>query len=104
MIAAITGVLKTVAETSITLDVPPMVYELLISAADSEKLTESIGEALTFSTLLYLEGDPNRGNLEPRLIGFITPGLASSRGARPFHAEPPGGNAGGDTADAASRR
>src|ERR1700733_14482520 len=73
MIAAITGVLKSVAETNITLDVPPMVYELLISAADSEKLQESIGESLTFSTLLYLEGDPNRGNLEPRLIGFITP-------------------------------
>jgi holliday junction DNA helicase RuvA len=73
MIAAITGVLKTVAETSLTLDVPPMVYELLISAADAEKLQESIGESLTFSTLLYLEGDPNRGNLEPRLIGFITP-------------------------------
>jgi holliday junction DNA helicase RuvA len=73
MIAAITGVLKTVAETSITIDVPPMVYELLISAADSEKLQQSIGETISFSTLLYLEGDPNRGNLEPRLIGFITP-------------------------------
>jgi Holliday junction DNA helicase RuvA len=73
MIAAITGRLLSIDETSARLEVGPMVCELLISAADASDLRESLGQSITFHTLMYLEGDPNRGNLEPRLIGFVTP-------------------------------
>ncbi|HEY7090495.1 MAG TPA: Holliday junction branch migration protein RuvA [Tepidisphaeraceae bacterium] len=73
MIAAITGRLKSVDEALAQLEVGPVVYELLVSAADVQNLQESVGQNITFETLMYLEGDPNRGNLEPRLIGFITP-------------------------------
>jgi Holliday junction DNA helicase RuvA len=73
MIAAITGRLRSVAETSAQLDVGSLVFELLISAAEAQNLSESIGRDVTFHTLCYLEGDPNRGNLEPRLIGFSDP-------------------------------
>jgi Holliday junction DNA helicase RuvA len=73
MIAAITGRLLSIDETSARLEVGPIVYELLISAADALELRESLGQSITFHTLMYLEGDPNRGNLEPRLIGFVTP-------------------------------
>lgn len=73
MLAALTGRLIAVSETAAQLEAGPMVLEVLLSAADARNLAESIGETLTFQTLMYLEGDPNRGNLEPRVIGFITP-------------------------------
>ena len=73
MISALTGTLQKVEEDRIFLEVGPIVYELLISAADAKNLGESTGQTITFQTLMYLEGDPNRGNLEPRLIGFVSP-------------------------------
>jgi holliday junction DNA helicase RuvA len=73
MIAAITGRLKSIEETSAQLEVGAVVYELLISAADSQNLQDLLGQSITFHTLVYLEGDPNRGNLEPRMIGFTSP-------------------------------
>jgi Holliday junction DNA helicase RuvA len=50
-----------------------MLFELLVPAADVSELHRSIGEEVTFHTILYLEGDATRGNLEPRLIGFVRP-------------------------------
>jgi holliday junction DNA helicase RuvA len=73
MICAITGRLKSIEQTTAQLEVGAMVYELLISAADSQNLADMLGQSVTFHTLMYLEGDPNRGNLEPRLIGFTSP-------------------------------
>ncbi|MCC6423899.1 MAG: hypothetical protein IT447_10510 [Phycisphaerales bacterium] len=71
MIAALTGELKQVWEGRIHVQAGAMVYELLVPASDFEQLQASVGEALTFYTILYLEGDASRGNLEPRLIGFL---------------------------------
>src|SRR6185295_11285386 len=31
----------------------------------------NLGEQVTFHTIFYLEGDAARGNLEPKLIGFL---------------------------------
>src|SRR5689334_16625492 len=72
MISALTGTLRQVEEDRIQLESGPIVYELLISAADAQSLADSVGQEITFQTLMYLEGDPNRGNLEPRLIGFVS--------------------------------
>jgi Holliday junction DNA helicase RuvA len=71
MIASLTGELRDVLEDRVLLRSGAVVYELLVPAADRASLVATIGETLTFHTILYLEGDPNRGNLEPRLIGFI---------------------------------
>lgn len=71
MISAITGELRRVDEDRVHLRVGAIVYELLVPAADLTELQASLGEELTFYTLLYIEGDPNRGNLEPRMIGFL---------------------------------
>ena len=71
MIASLQGELQEVAEDRVSLKVGPIVYELLVPASDIASLQASIGETVTFHTILYLEGDPNRGNLEPRLIGFM---------------------------------
>ena len=71
MIASLTGELRDALDDRVLLQAGPIVYELLVPAADRTSLAASVGETLTFHTIVYLEGDPNRGNLEPRLIGFI---------------------------------
>jgi holliday junction DNA helicase RuvA len=71
MICGITGDLKRVDEDRVQLRAGPVVFELLIPAADRMELQSSVGREVQFHTLCYLEGDPSRGNLEPRLIGFL---------------------------------
>jgi Holliday junction DNA helicase RuvA len=72
MIAAITGQLVRVAEPYVYVQVGPLLYELLVPAADVEAHRSAVnGADVTLHTLMYIEGDPNRGNLEPRLLGFV---------------------------------
>ena len=71
MIASLTGNLVHVDEDRIHLQVGPILYELLVPAADVLRLNDDVGLEMTFHTLMYLQGDANGGNLEPRLIGFL---------------------------------
>ena len=71
MIASLSGTLIHVDDDRIHLQVGPILYELLVPAADLNLLQAGVGEEMTFHTLLYLQGDANGGNLEPRLIGFL---------------------------------
>jgi Holliday junction DNA helicase RuvA len=71
MIASLTGELRAVDEDRVRVQVGAIEYELLVPAADLAELSVRRGETVTFHTILYLEGDPARGNLEPRLIGFV---------------------------------
>ena len=71
MIASLAGQLRQVDAGRVQLEAGPIVYELLVPAADVGELAVRVGETVTFHTILYLEGDPARGNLEPRLIGFV---------------------------------
>ena len=71
MIASLSGTLTHVDDDRIHLQVGPILYELLVPAADLNLLQAGVGEEMTFHTLLYLQGDANGGNLEPRLIGFL---------------------------------
>jgi len=71
MIASLAGTLTFVDEDRIHLQVGPILYELLVPAADIMRLKDDVGLEMTFHTLLYLQGDANGGNLEPRLIGFL---------------------------------
>jgi Holliday junction DNA helicase RuvA len=73
MISAVTGTLAAVQEDRVEIDVGPIRCELLVCAGEIEPLRPMLGRELTLHTLCYLEGDPNRGNLEPRLIGFRRP-------------------------------
>ena len=70
MITAITGRLASISDRSAALRVGALEYELLVPASDLQSLSSRLGEEITFHTILYLEGDAARGNLEPRLIGF----------------------------------
>lgn len=71
MISALTGQLARVEEDRVHVQVGPLLYELLVPAADLQSLQGVVGEQLTFHTLMYLEGDAGGGNIEPRLLGFL---------------------------------
>src|SRR4051794_7781357 len=71
MISSLTGALKRVDEDRVHLSAGPIVYELLVPAADLAELQASIGQTLTLHTIFYIAGDPSRGGLEPTLIGFL---------------------------------
>jgi Holliday junction DNA helicase RuvA len=71
MISALTGELRRVDEDRVHVQAGPMLYELLVPAADLTELQASLGETLTLHTIFYLGGDPSRGGIEPTLIGFL---------------------------------
>jgi Holliday junction DNA helicase RuvA len=73
MINAITGELVAVADDRAQLKAGALVFDLLVPASDLTELSSSIGREITFHTILDFEGDPTRGNLAPRLIGFLRP-------------------------------
>jgi Holliday junction DNA helicase RuvA len=73
MISALTGTIKRVDDDRIHVECGPMLYELLIPAADVTEHQASLGETLTLHTIFYLAGDPSRGGLEPTLIAFLRP-------------------------------
>jgi Holliday junction DNA helicase RuvA len=71
MICAITGELRRVEQDRVHLATGPVLYEILVPAFDLTELQASLGEQITLHTILDLEGDPTRGGLAPRLIGFL---------------------------------
>jgi holliday junction DNA helicase RuvA len=73
MISALTGELERIDEDRVQVKTGAMVLELLVPAADLAELAGRLGQPITFHTLFDLEGDPTRGNLTPRLIGFLRP-------------------------------
>lgn len=75
MISAVTGELLDVSDDRIQLAMlgGGIVLEVLVPAADLDRLRSAVGSSLTFHTLLYFEGDSSGGNSEPRLLGFTTP-------------------------------
>jgi hypothetical protein len=73
MISALTGTIKRVDDDRIHLECGPMLYELLIPAADVTEHQANLGETLTLHTIFYLAGDPSRGGLERTLIAFLRP-------------------------------
>jgi Holliday junction DNA helicase RuvA len=73
MISAITGELRRVDTDRVHLACGPLLYEILVPASDITELQSRSGEEIVFHTILDLEGDPSRGGLTPRLIGFLRP-------------------------------
>lgn len=73
MISGITGELLRVAEDRCSVSVAGVVLEVLVPAADAPALEAQRGQTITLHTLVYLEGDPTRGNLAPRMVGFLRP-------------------------------
>ncbi len=71
MISSLTGELRKVDPDRVHLKAGPIMYELLVPAADLADLQASQGQELTLHTIFYLAGDISRGGAEPTLIGFV---------------------------------
>src|SRR5262245_42165421 len=50
-----------------------MTIEVLVPAADAQRIAASIGASAQFHTLLYLESQNQGMSFTPRLIGFASP-------------------------------
>ncbi len=74
MITKISGTLDRIDHTGncIELAVGPMVHEVLVTELVRRGLQTKIGQAVTLHTMEFLEGTPGRGNLVPRLVGFLS--------------------------------
>lgn len=71
MIARVAGRLEAAAAGSVLLDAGAGVwYEVLVPACDAERLARRVGQDVALHTIHYIEGDPARGQMTPRLIGF----------------------------------
>jgi holliday junction DNA helicase RuvA len=73
MISAITGELRQVEEERVHVACGAVIFEILVPAFDRNELKSAIGEQITLHTIFDIEGDPTRGGLAPRLIGFLRP-------------------------------
>lgn len=72
MITAIRGTLERVLEDEVRLLVGNIEYQVLVPEVVRRAVQTRLGEEVTFRTIEYLEGDPRRGKLTPRLVGFTS--------------------------------
>lgn len=72
MIKAIEGVLETMSDGVAVVRPPtwPMSFEVLVPAYLGERLAPRVGERVTLTTFLYLEGQGQGTSFVPRLLGF----------------------------------
>ena len=72
MITRISGTLERVEPTAVEIAVGPVVHEVLVTELVRRGLQQKLGQPIVLHTLEYLEGNPTRGNLVPRLVGFLS--------------------------------
>jgi len=74
MITRITGTLERIdtPTSCIDLAVGPVVHEVLVPDLVRRSLQAKVGQTVTLFTLQFLEGTPGRGNLTPRIVGFLS--------------------------------
>jgi len=70
LITKITGKLVSVDITSVTVAAEPFEYEVLVPEFVRRQVQSQIGQKVSFHTINYLDGDPSRGRMSPRLVGF----------------------------------
>jgi Holliday junction DNA helicase RuvA len=74
MITRISGTLDRVdpSANAVEISLGPVVHEVLVTELVRRGLQQKIGQPVVLHTLEYLEGNPTRGNLVPRLVGFLS--------------------------------
>ncbi len=72
MIKRLSGTVERVEMNAVDLAVGPLVHEVLVPELTRRSLQTKLGQAVTLHTLEFLEGTPGRGNLVPRLVGFLS--------------------------------
>jgi len=75
MIARITGKVQEISEKSAILSVGGgLCYEVLLPSCDISRLSSRLGQEVVLHTIHIIEGDPSRGQVIPRLVGFTSEG------------------------------
>ncbi|QDT18192.1 Holliday junction branch migration protein RuvA [Alienimonas californiensis] len=73
MITKITGRLTELSETAAYLQCGYVEHEVFVPDFVRRQLGPKRGEEVTLRTIEFIEGNPQKGRLTPRLIGFLTP-------------------------------
>lgn len=72
MITRITGRLVHLTETEATLEVGAFEYQVYVPEFVRRQLQPLLGESVSLRTIEYIEGNPQRGRLTPRMVGFLS--------------------------------
>jgi Holliday junction DNA helicase RuvA len=72
MITRITGRLVRLDSAAAVITAGAFEYEVFIPEFVRRQLQGTIGQEVSLRTIEYLEGNPARGNLIPRMIGFMS--------------------------------
>ncbi|MCY2962975.1 MAG: helix-hairpin-helix domain-containing protein [Planctomycetota bacterium] len=72
MITRITGKLAALSHDAATIAAGAFEYEVFIPEFVRRQLQGKLGDDVSLRTIEYLEGTPGRGNLTPRMIGFMS--------------------------------
>lgn len=73
MISKITGKLSALDLQEASIDIGNLEYQVLIPEFVRRQLQTQIGETVTLITIEYIDGNPQKGRLTPRLVGFLHP-------------------------------
>lgn len=74
MIAQIEGKLVSLDSGTGIVRVGQICYEVMLPGYVVSKLGGKIGDDISLCTMEYFEGTPGRGNLIPRMVGFLSTG------------------------------
>ena len=72
MITRITGKLTGLQLDGAAIKVGAFEYEVFVPEFVRRQLQSLIGEEVTLRTIEYIEGNPQKGRLTPRLVGFMS--------------------------------
>lgn len=71
MITRITGLLVRVLDEEVRLQIGALEYAVLVPEFVRRAVQTRLGRELNLHTMHYFDGDPSRGRVVPRLVGFL---------------------------------
>jgi Holliday junction DNA helicase RuvA len=72
VITGISGKLARVYEDEVRVNVGGIEYQVLVPDLVRRNLQMLVGQDVTLHTIEYIEGNPQRGRMTPRLVGFTS--------------------------------
>jgi Holliday junction DNA helicase RuvA len=73
MISRITGKLVALDLQEASIDIGPLEYQVLVPEFVRRQLQSKMDQTVSLITIQYLDGNPQKGRLTPRLVGFLHP-------------------------------
>ena len=72
MITRISGQLLRLDDDSATVGIDAFEYQVFIAESSRRPLQAQLGQPTSLHTIYYHDGDPSRGRVTPRLVGFLS--------------------------------